>query len=76
MPSSTTKLTPKISGSIFGMEKNVPLSDLQKNVCDLIVGANCPIQANSKTTWKLTLPIPESLPTMKADLKGKMNEFN
>ena len=71
MSSSTTKLTPKVSGSLFGMEKSVPIPALQKNVCGLIVGANCPLKANEKTTWRLTLPIPKSLSTMKADLKGK-----
>lgn len=70
MPSSTTKLTPKVTGSVFGMEKKIPVPDLQKDVCGLVVGTECPLEANARTTWRLTLPIAKSLPTMKADLKG------
>lgn len=71
MPSSTTKLTPKVTGSVFGMEKKIPIPDLQKNVCSLVVGTQCPLEADARTTWRLTLPIPKSLSPIKADLKGE-----
>lgn len=59
-----------MTGSVFGMEKKIPIPDLQKNVCGLIVGTKCPLEADARTTWRLSLPIAKSLPTMRADLKG------
>ncbi|CAO1428568.1 unnamed protein product [Diamesa tonsa] len=72
LPSSTTKLSPKVTGSVFGMEKKIPIPELQKNVCGFVVGTQCPLEADARTTWRLTLPIPKSLSTIKADLKVKL----
>ncbi|CAO1428472.1 unnamed protein product [Diamesa serratosioi] len=78
MPSAVTKLTPQISGKLFGLTQYIDLPEDRREACvpQWLGGRTCPIEAGEEVIWTLDMPIENNQPLVNIDLKIQLLDQN
>lgn len=71
-------MTPQISGKLFGLTQYIDLPEDRREACvpQWLGGRSCPIEAGEEVTWTLDMPIENSQPLVKIDLKIQLLDQN